>query len=242
MSSRRASRWRKSITTRAIRRSRSIVPQQDPRRGIIRLEVVEGKVGRLRVNGARWFLPSQIKRDAPSLAEGSVPNMKQVEKEIVGLNRLADRRVTPVLRQGVEPGTVDIDLNVEDKLPLHGSLELNNRYSANTTPLRLNGSLSYGNLFQIGHTGGLSFQIAPENTDDALVYSGYYLARVSDGLSLMVQGTKQDSDVSTLGGAAVAGRGEIVGLRALFDLPTTAEVLSKRSPSASITRTSRRTS
>lgn len=200
-----------------------VVPQQDPRRGVIRLEVVEGKVGRLRVNGARWFLPSQIKREAPSLAEGSTPDMNQVSKEIVALNRLADRRVTPVLRQGVEPGTVDIDLNVEDKLPLHGSLELNNRYSSNTSSLRLNGSLSHGNLFQKGHTGGLSFQVAPENTEDALVYSGYYLARISDGVSLMIQGTKQDSNVSTLGGGAVGGRGEILGLRALYDLPTKAK-------------------
>ncbi|MEO8616198.1 MAG: POTRA domain-containing protein [Luteolibacter sp.] len=199
------------------------VPQQDPRRGIIRLEVVEGKIGRLRVNGAKFFLPSQIKREAPSLVEGNVPNFDQVSKEIVGLNRLGDRRVTPALRAGIEPGTFDVDLNVEDKLPLHGSLELNNRYSSNTTDLRINGSLSYGNLFQKGHTGGLSFQIAPENPDDAKVFSGYYLARVSSGVSLMLSGTKQNSDVSTLGGAAVGGRGEIVGLRALYDLPTTAK-------------------
>ena len=39
----------------------------------------------------------------------------------------------------------------------------------------------------------------------------------------MLSGTKQNSDVSTLGGAAVGGRGEIVGLRALYDLPTTAK-------------------
>ncbi len=199
------------------------IPPQDPRRGVIRMQVVEGKVGRVRVNGAQFFLPSQIKREAPSLAEGRVPDMNQVGKEMVALNRLSDRRVTPVLRQGVEPGTVDIDLNVEDELPLHGSLEINNRYSSNTTALRLNGSLSHGNLFQKGHTIGLNFQVAPENTDDALVYSGYYLARVSDGVSLMVQGTKQDSNVSTLGGAAVGGRGEILGLRALYDLPTTAK-------------------
>jgi len=199
-----------------------LVPQQDPRRGVIRLVVVEGKVGRLRVNGARFFLPSRIKSEAPSLAEGKVPDMNQVSKEIVGLNRLADRRVTPLLRAGVEPGTVDIDLNVEDKSPLHGSLELNNRYSSNTTPLRLNGALSYANLFQLGHTGGLSFQIAPENTDDAMVFSGFYLARISDGTSLMIQGTKQNSDISTLGGAAVGGNGNIIGIHALYDLPTTA--------------------
>ena len=104
---------------------------------------------------------------------------------------------------------------------MHGSLELNNRYSENTTPLRINAALSYGNLFQLGHTLSTSIQVAPQNPDDSLVFSGYYLARVSDGVSLMLQGTKQNSDVSTLGGAAVAGRGEIIGLRALLDLPST---------------------
>ena len=118
---------------------------------------------------------------------------------------------------------MDIDLNVEDELPLHGSLELNNRYSADTTELRLNGALSYGNLFQKGHTIGANFQIAPENTDEALVYSGYYMARTSEKTSMMLTATKQDSDISTLGGTAVAGRGQIIGLRTMVDLPTTSK-------------------
>jgi len=198
-----------------------LIPRQDPRRGIIRLEVVEAKVARLRVTGANWFLPSRIKAEVPSLAVGMVPNLPQVSKEIVAVNRLNDRRVTPELRPGAEPGTVDIDLRVEDSLPLHGSLELNNRYSQDTTPLRLNAALSYGNCFQVGHTAGASIQLAPENTDDSLAFSGYYLARVSDQFSLMLQGTKQDSDISTLGGTTVGGRGDIFGIRALIDLPTT---------------------
>jgi hemolysin activation/secretion protein len=53
------------------------------------------------------------------------------------------------------------------------------------------------------------------------VFSGYYMAPVPrlDWLSLMVQGTKQDSNVSTLGGSAVAGRGETIGGRAIISLP-----------------------
>jgi hemolysin activation/secretion protein len=196
-----------------------IIPPQDPQRGIIRLEVMEGKVGRLRVNGAKWFLPSNIRQSALSVAEGEVPDMNRVKKDILALNRLADRRVTPVLRAGVEPGSVDIDLNVEDKLPLHGSLELNNRNSADTSGLRLNGSVSYANLFQQGHTLGLDFQVAPQNPRDAKVLSGRYLTRVSDGLSLMLQGSKQDSDISTLGDSVVVGRGHSLGMTALFDLP-----------------------
>lgn len=196
-----------------------IIPRQDPGRGIIRLDVVEGKVGRLRVNGAEWFLPSRIKREVPSLAEGTVPDFKRVEEEIVAANRLADRRITPELKPGMEPGTVDIDLNVDETPPLHGSIEINNRYSADTSPLRINATLSYGNLFQLGHTLGASFQIAPEHSDDARVYSGYYLARATKTLSLLFAATKQDSNISTLGGMSVAGKGDVVGVQAMVDLP-----------------------
>jgi hemolysin activation/secretion protein len=197
------------------------IPAQRPRRGVIVMQVTENKVGRLRVNGARWFLPDQIRRHAPSLAPGVVPNFDDVTRDIIALNQLGDRRVTPVLQQGVEPGTVDIELNVKDKFPLHGSVEINNRYSPNTTPLRLNGSISYNNLWQLGHSVGFSGQVAPERQEDALVYSGYYLFRAPSWqhFSLILQGTKQDSNVSTLGGAAVAGRGEIAGLRAMITLP-----------------------
>jgi hemolysin activation/secretion protein len=198
------------------------IPQQDPSRGVIRLAVAEGRVGRLRINGAKWFLPSRIRSEVPSLAEGSVPNFKQVEKEIMAANRFGDRSIRPEQpRPGVETDTLDFDLTVEDKFPLHGSLELNNRNSADTSPLRLNGALSYSNLFQLGHTLGLSAQIAPENTDDGLVYSGYYLARTSDKTSLMINATRQDSDISTLGGSAVVGKGDVVGARLMVDLPGT---------------------
>ncbi len=197
------------------------IPQQQPKGGIVFLQVNEAKVGRLRVKGARYYDINAIKKGAPSLAEGTVPNFNQVTRDIVALNQLPDRRVTPVLRPGVEPGTVDIDLNVKDTPPLHASLELNNRYSPNTSQLRLNGSVSYTNLWQLGHAIGGSFQIAPERLDDAKVYSGYYVARFPfvDWLSVMIEGTKQDSNVSTLGSLNVAGRGEVVGMRAMMTLP-----------------------
>ncbi|EIP96899.1 hemolysin activation/secretion protein [Opitutaceae bacterium TAV1] len=196
-----------------------LLPQQQVRDGVVRLQVVEGRVGRLRVHGSRYFDLERIRERAPSVAEGTVPDFNAVTHDIVALNQSSDRRVTPVLRAGVVPGTVDIDLNVEDTFPLHGSLELNNRHSADTKPLRLSGSASYGNLWQLEHTVGLSFQVAPERLDDAKVFSAYYLAPVPNSpVKLLLQGVKQDSDVSTLGSFDVAGRGEIVGLQAIVAL------------------------
>jgi hemolysin activation/secretion protein len=197
------------------------IPEQTGRRGIVFLKVSENKVGRLRVKGSRYFSLSEIKKRAPSLAEGTLPNFKDIERDILALNQLSDRRITPNLRAGVEPGTVDIDLEVKDSFPLHGSLELNNRYSPDTTQLRVNGSISYGNLWQAGHSAGFSFQVAPERLDDARVYSAYYTARFAavPWLSLTLLGTKQDSDVSTLGGTTSIGRGDIIGGRAEVALP-----------------------
>ncbi len=197
------------------------IPPQDPAEGVVVIEVTETKVGRLRVRGSRYYSLSGIKGQAPSLAEGTTTDFAAVTHDIVGLNQLPDRRVTPSVRPGREPGTVDVDLTVVDKLPLHASIELNNRYSSGTTPLRLNAAVRYDNLWQLGHSIGASYQVAPERPDDARVFSAFYTLRLpaAPGLSFTLQGTKQDSDVSTLGGGAVAGRGYLVGLRANLNLP-----------------------
>jgi len=197
------------------------LPRQNGTRGIIFMDVVENKIGRVTVKGSRYFLPSEIKRAAPSLAEGTVPDFNLVTKDIVALNTWAERQVIPSIRPGVAPNTVDIDLEVKDKSPLHGSLELNNRYSPDTTELRLNGSISYANLWQKGHSFGIASQIAPERIEDAMVISSYYITRFPQlsNFSLMVNATMQDSNVSTLGGAAVAGSGTILGFRGMWNLP-----------------------
>jgi hemolysin activation/secretion protein len=197
------------------------IPPQTVRNGVVLLQVTEGKVGRLRVRGSRYFSLQDIKQQAPSVAEGKVPNFDDIVRDIALLNQIPDRRVTPALRAGVAPGTVDVDLNVQDTLPLHGSIEYNNRYSSDTTQARLNGTLHYDNLWQAGHSLSFSFQLAPERLRDAKVFSASYLARIPDvpWLSLSANGVIQESNVSTLGSIAVRGRGRIFGARVTFTLP-----------------------
>jgi hemolysin activation/secretion protein len=196
------------------------VPPQTGAGGIVMLQVEEMPVGRLRVHGSRYFDLNEIKHEVPSLAEGKLVDFAQAQKELVGLNQLPDRRVTPVIQAGVMPGTMDVDLNVEDKLPLHGSLELNNRYSVDTPSLRLDASLSYNNLWQLGHSIGGSLQVSPQDVNKVQVYTGFYTIPLLEWLSFTLQGTKQDSNVSTLGSVNVTGKGEVGGVRLNFKLPT----------------------
>lgn len=212
-----------------------VIPPQRVENGVVVLRVVEGRVGRLRVNGAKYHEPAAVKAAAPSLAEGSVPDFDAVQKDLVALQS-ADRQVTPAIKPGVEPGTVDVDLEVKDEFPLHGSLELNNRYNRNTNPLRLNGAIRYDNLWQAGHSIGFSFQTevnprtgasTPLDRDskpsagkgdiiprDTQVYSAHYIVPKvgADWLSLMVSGTKQSS-LNAGTGINVLGDGAIAGLR-----------------------------
>jgi hemolysin activation/secretion protein len=198
------------------------VPQQDAQAKVITLKVTELKVGRLRVKNSRYFDLDKIKATAPSLKEGTVPNFTDVTKDIVSLNQWPDRRVTPALRAGVTPGTVDVDLNVEDTAPIHASVELNNRQSPNTTALRQTDTVHYDDLWQLGHSLSFTYQVAPQRPSDAEVFSGSYLARIQgvDWLNVLFYGVKSNSNVATVGGTNIVGPGEIVGTRAVMTLPS----------------------
>lgn len=201
------------------------VPPQNALRGFVVLKVTENKVGQLRVKGSRFFDLDKIKATAPSLQKGTLPNIKNVTNDIVALNQWPDRRVTPALRAGVAPGTVDVDLNVEDTSPLHGSLEFNNSFSPSTTPLRASATLRYDNLWQLGHSISFTYLEAPLRLKDSMVYSGSYVARTNlDWLNILVYGFNTDSDVATVGGANVIGPGHQIGTRAIITLPTKGEL------------------
>ncbi|MCX6960764.1 MAG: ShlB/FhaC/HecB family hemolysin secretion/activation protein [Verrucomicrobia bacterium] len=197
------------------------IPQQTGKRGIVFLEVTEAKIGRLTVEGSRFFSLKAIKKGVPSLQPGTVPNFNQVSSEILALNQWSDRQVIPTLTPGFEPGTVDVTLKVKDNLPWHGSAEFNNRYNPNTVPYRFNLATSYDNLWQLGHSLGGSFQAAPQDTSNALNWNAFYTARFPriDWLRLNLSYGEQNSNVSTLGGTAVNGAGQTAAFRFLAALP-----------------------
>lgn len=194
------------------------IPEQQVDSGRVRLQVVQGEVERLRVAGSRYFSLGRIKAGAPELAEGSVPYFPEVQKQLADLGKAADRRITPVLRAGREPGKVEVELKVDDKPPLHGSVELNDRYSADTTRTRLSGSIRWDNLWQREHSLGISYQVAPENPDDSKALSATYAAPLDSGHYLAAYAVHTDSDVASLGTLGVVGVGDIVGLRYILPL------------------------
>jgi hemolysin activation/secretion protein len=199
------------------------IPEQNVENGVVYLQVIEGKVSRLRVKDSRYFSLNRIKASVPELAEGKVPNLPIMQKQIEELsNQSADRKITPVLRAGETPGTVEVDLKVKDELPLHGRIELNGRNTSSTSRLRLVSSVHYDNLWQRLHSASLMYQVSPENSDEVDVWAGTYVLPIPSTdakLAFYAVSSSSTAQVASAGALSVIGIGEIYGLRLIKPLP-----------------------
>ena len=201
------------------------LPEQDvdASEGLVVLKVTEGSVDQLKVTGAQYFSPTAIKNKVPALAEGQPLNMTKAQEELTKLSgENPDRQVTPVMRAGQTPGTVEVELQVKDELPIHGSLELNARNSINTTRLRLPVMLRYDNLWQMNHSASLQYQVSPEDTKNVQVWSGTYvmpIEAIDSRLAMYGIGLDSQSDVTSAGAMNVVGNGNIFGARLIRPLP-----------------------
>jgi len=200
-----------------------LVPQnveQQLTRGLATLEVYEQRVDQVRVTGARYFRQRQIENSMDSLRPGTVLNANEMQADLDRLaRRSADRRIRPIIRAGDEVGGLDVELRVQDELPLHAEVELNNFASANTTDLRLSATVTYGNLFQRQAGLSLFYQTSPEDRDDVEVVSATYVHRpMGSNRVLTLTGVKTDSSVASVGGTTVLGSGEFLIGRAIVPL------------------------
>lgn len=204
------------------------IPEQGTASAVIELRVTEATVGRLRVTGSRYFDQTRILGRVTALAEGQVPFFPAVQEQLAGVNRTADRRVTPLLRPGREPGTIEAELKIDDKPPFHGGVEVNDRYGTSRAPnpskVRMTANLRFDNWWQLDHSFSFQYLLAPQNRDEANVFSASYVLPMGSGEDMLaIYGVRSDSNSdlsSSLPGTDVLGRGDIVGLRGIFPLKT----------------------
>lgn len=197
-----------------------IQPEETFSQGIVQIAVNETPVGRVRVVGAEHHSLAAVRAQVPSVAEGQPIDFKALQRDIAQANRIADRSVDPAFRPGQVPGTLDVDLKVEDSSPLHASVELNNDGSPNTRPLRVSGTVRYSDLWSQGHSLSLTSSLAPQDPQQSAVLSGSYNAPlVGTPWSFLFYGYLSNSDVAALGGTNVLGDGGQIGLRAVYRLP-----------------------
>ena len=194
------------------------IPEQNVEEGVVNLRVVEGEVEYLKISGTRYFSQGLIRNSIPSLAQGQVPYMPEVKKELGAVSaETQDRSVTPIFRAGTTPGKTEVEIKVKDSLPVHGGLEINGRNTEYTTRPRLVASIRYDNLWEKFHSAALQYQVSPENADQVQVWTGTYVMPTgldNTKLALYGVGINSNTDLgATVGGSTVVGTGNIFGAR-----------------------------
>jgi len=105
--------------------SRAYIPPQTIRDGVLIIRVVEGKLGKLDIKGNRYFKTSLIERKIGIKPAGYF-DYSALQQSLVYINEHPDRTAKAVLVPGREPGTTDIIIEVEDRLPFHVGFEYDN--------------------------------------------------------------------------------------------------------------------
>jgi hemolysin activation/secretion protein len=205
------------------------IPEQEVSDKIVRLKVTEGRLHDVRIGGARYFSEQKILAAVPEATVGNVPNLPILQQQLSTVNvQSADRAVVPILKAGPVPGTVDLGLNVDDHLPLHGSIELDNQNTPDTKQLRATVSLSYNNLFEQFDSLSAQYQVAPQDESQVSVVAlNYAWGALPGGMHPSVYFINSNSNVPTVGTIGVLGKGQIFGTR--FSFPLNADPTSPQS-------------
>lgn len=195
------------------------IPEQTIGGGVVTLQVIESRIGRVSVSGNRHFRTDRVLAELPSLTSGEFLYAPRLQKELAKVNSNPDIKITPSIIPAKEIGVIDVELKVADKLPLHGSLEVNNRSSHDTTELRLSGMLRYDNLWQKDHSISAQYQVSPQDPKEVKVYSGSYLMPMpwNREQRLVLYGVHSDSNTVAEEFNTV-GKGDIFGVRYLLPL------------------------
>ncbi|MGA2178162.1 MAG: POTRA domain-containing protein [Verrucomicrobiota bacterium] len=163
------------------------LPQQKLTNATVKVKVTEGRLAAINVTGNRYFSSNDVMRSLPSLQTNILLNSHILQRELDNANASRDRQIYPVIGPGPEPDTSELTLKVQDQLPLHARLELNNQATPGTPDLRANLNVQYDNLWDLEHQVGIQYNFTPEQLknsdpyyttpfDNPLIanYSAYY--------------------------------------------------------------------
>ncbi|MCC6535795.1 MAG: ShlB/FhaC/HecB family hemolysin secretion/activation protein [Burkholderiales bacterium] len=207
-----------------------LLPEQELERGVIVLRVIEPKLGKITVEGNKFFDTDNIRRSIPDLQEGTTPNAVAIGQSARLANENASKRTSVLLRAGANEGEVDATIRVQDEKFWRANVSLDNTGSRTTGMYRLGLGFQHSNLFNRDHTVTVQYQLDPEPIQKAdelkILGVGYRipLYRYDASLDLLAgYSTIGPASAVTIPGTTTSlnftGSGTIFGARYNYMLP-----------------------
>jgi len=211
-------------------RSRSCCPSRSSS-GEIHFKILEAKVGRVIVEGNKFFDEANIRASAPALQPGKAPNINEIARNLRVANESPSKQATVLLRSGQEEETVDAVLRVVDEDPSKYSMTVDNTGTNETGRLRVGFGYQNGNANYQDSVLTLQFVTAPYSSykstggdvshlslapsgDVIILGAGYRIPIYSWGDSLdFTAGYSNVNSGTVLGLFTITGTGTVAGAR-----------------------------
>lgn len=194
------------------------LPEQELNRGVVRLEVMQARIGKVLVSGNRFFDDANVRRSLPALQPGQTPNLTDVSASLRMANENPARKIKLSLQDAAADNQIDAALAVTDEKPWKVSLNLDNTGTGPTGKTHAGVVLQHANLMGRDHVGSFQYTTTVEEPSKVSVYGlGYHipLYALGDSVDLYASYSNIDSgSVSTpLFDLAVSGKGAVYGAR-----------------------------
>ena len=158
--------------------SGAIVPDQTVKDGVLTIQIIEGKLSRIDIEGNRWFVPGYI-RDRIALGAEPPVNINSLQERLQLLQTDPRfQRLNAELKPGITRGESVLNVRVTENNPLRMWLEFNNYQSPTVGAERGLVTIAHENLtghgdiasFQYGRSEGVDPQFDARYTLPVSVY------------------------------------------------------------------------
>ena len=163
----------RAYTSRGYSAVQVILPEQQIENGEIRFDVIEAKIGKVVVEGNKYFDDANIRASLPMVQPGEAPNIFQIADNLRLANENPAKQTTVLLRSGTEEGQIDAVARVADERPNKVSVTLDNTGTEQTGLFRLGVGYQNANLWNRDHVLNMQYVTAP-NDDDRTNRIGLY--------------------------------------------------------------------
>lgn len=136
-------------------------PEQNLDSGVLQAVVSEYRVGKVTVRGNRWFSSEMMQKEM-GLKSGDPIDLDQMRAGLDRLNANPFRGANAVMVRSDVPGATDIDLKVDDRLPLRLYTSYDNTGLPVTGRERYSVGLNWGNAFGWDDQFSYQFSTSPD--------------------------------------------------------------------------------
>ncbi len=202
---------------------RVFVPQQKPEQGVVKLGVIQIRVGKVQVTGNQFYSDENIRRSLGSLKEGDIPEVRTLGRDVTASNANPAKQITVTFKESSEPNTVDAEVKVKDSDPVNyfASLSLNEKVTGNGPAMRtrrISAGFQHSNLFDRDHVMTVSYTTDPGYPNNVSLVGAYYQVPIyGTGMNLSAAFVSSDVDSGQVrqGNSVfdISGSGKFFGVR-----------------------------